>query len=495
MAEQGKTVAQRHFEEQQEQALVATFDADASQVLNETRSLQIGEERLDLLTHQAAERKEAVEAGAAAKAASASKVAKAKAESIGVVASVAQIEAEEGALEALVASLGKVDEDAVRKAAAAGLDPSTVAKINGQGHPIWNPNGHHTGGLAIRLFDLRCGDEQLLQVCALLPTVAEKLSSLSISGNNISNKGASALLAVLPQLPRLKYLDVEGNRLGADMQSKLKAVAPPGCKLESRQPGTTGDGPCGTKEDWDGAPRVIGTELVDAVRDLTLPAGSELAPPGWPGPPKCVCTNMAGAPDFNQCKHCVKAMVQRIRKEHPRWNDVNFKSVREALEQVPAEAIPPPKSQQPKAKQAGAAATPKGADLRALAPTCLHIGGIQGSLEDEALLTDLFSPFGTVVAVTLRIRREGKKVSWALVSYSDVDGADKCLSSIGKLAETHPGLVANHVDEQQVLATRYMRLSRRRVFSRQVFRPGFLTCDDLPVPPRRRCSPMVRWAR
>ena len=102
----------------------------------------------------------------------------------------------------------------------------------------------------------------MLEVCALLPSVAETLSSLSLCGNDISNKGANALLAVLPQLPRLKYLDVEGNRLGADMQSKLKAVAPPGCKMESRQPGAIGDGPCGTKEDWDGAPRVIGTELV-----------------------------------------------------------------------------------------------------------------------------------------------------------------------------------------------------------------------------------------
>ena len=187
----------------------------------------------------------------------------------------------------------------------------------------------------------------------------------------------------------------------------------------------------------------------DAVRDLTLPAGSELAPPGWPGPPTCVCTNMAGAPDFNQCKHCVKAMVVRIRGDHPRWKDVNFRSVRAALEQVPAEAIPPPKSQQPKAKQAGAgAATPRpaasgagGADLHAIAPTCLHVGGIQGSLEDEALLAELFGAFGSILAVTLRIRREGKKVSWALVSFSTVSEADKCLAGTEKLAAKHPGLV------------------------------------------------------
>ena len=414
-----QTVAEQYFEKADEEAAAAAFDAQASALLNDARSLQIGEERLDLLTHRAVERKEAIEAGAAAKAAAASKAAKAKAAAIGDAAGVAQIEAEEGALEALVHALGKVDEHNAQNAVAAELEPDTVARVNGQGHPTWNPNGHHTGGLAIRLFDLRCGDERLVELCALLPSVAGTLSSLSLSGNDISNKGASALLGVLPQLPRLKYLDVEGNRLGADMQAKLKAAAPPGCKMESREPGATGDGPCGTREDWDGAPRVIGTELVDAVRDLSLPAGSELAPPGWPGPPKCVCTNMTGAPDFNQCKHCVKAMVIRIRKDHPRWKDVNFRSVRASLEQVPAEAIPLPQSQQPKAKQlTGGAATPRpapgggtGDDLHAIAPTCLHVGGIQGSLEDEALLTELFGEFGTILAVTLRIRREGKKVS------------------------------------------------------------------------------------
>ena len=45
-------------------------------------------------------------------------------------------------------------------------------------------------------------------------------------------------------------------------------------------------------------------------------------------------------------------------------------------------------------------------DLHAIAPTCVHIGGIEGPLEDEALLAETFGKFGTVLAVTLRIRRE-----------------------------------------------------------------------------------------
>ena len=89
-------------------------------------------------------------------------------------------------------------------------------------------------------------------------------------------------------------------------------------------------------------------------------------------------------------------------------------------------------------------------EIRAIAPTCLHIGGVQGAIEDEAKLTQLFSKFGIVLAVTLRIRREGKKVSWALVSFSTVSEADSCLAGIGELAKEHPGLVARQVDENQV---------------------------------------------
>ena len=91
-----------------------------------------------------------------------------------------------------------------------------------------------------------------------------------------------------------------------------------------------------------------------------------------------------------------------------------------------------------------------GAEIRTIAPTCLHIGGVQGAIEDEAKLVDIFSRFGTVLAVTLRIRREGKKVSWALVSFSSVSEADSCLAGMGELAKQHPGLVARQVDENQV---------------------------------------------
>ena len=94
------------------------------------------------------------------------------------------------------------------------------------------------------------------------------------------------------------------------------------------------------------------------------------------------------------------------------------------------------------------------ADIRTIAPTCLHVGGVQGAIEDEAKLMEIFSRFGIVLAVTLRIRREGKKVSWALVSFSSVSEADSCLAGMGELAKRHPGLVARQVDEKQALLSK-----------------------------------------
>ena len=46
----------------------------------------------------------------------------------------------------------------------------------------------------------------------------------------------------------------------------------------------------------------------------------------------------------------------------------------------------------------------------------IHVGGLEGALEDEAALSALFGRFGTVLAATLRVRREVKDgkpvVSW-----------------------------------------------------------------------------------
>ena len=89
--------------------------------------------------------------------------------------------------------------------------------------------------------------------------------------------------------------------------------------------------------------------------------------------------------------------------------------------------------------------------LHSMAPTCVHVGGLEGTLEEEDALAEVFSQFGDLLAVTVRIRREGKKVSWALVSYSSKEGADKCLAGTPALSTKYPGIVARHVDEDMAL--------------------------------------------
>ena len=87
--------------------------------------------------------------------------------------------------------------------------------------------------------------------------------------------------------------------------------------------------------------------------------------------------------------------------------------------------------------------------------THIHVGGLEGELEDELLLQQVFGDFGTVVAVTLRYRRavkDGKQVvSWALVSFSKPTGARKALDGTAALSQQFPGLVTRELDEMQAL--------------------------------------------
>ena len=87
--------------------------------------------------------------------------------------------------------------------------------------------------------------------------------------------------------------------------------------------------------------------------------------------------------------------------------------------------------------------------------TAIHVGGVEGELEDEDALTALFSRFGTVLASTLRVRHEvkgGKQVvSWALVSFGSGAEAQAALDGTAVLSDPehggYPGLVTRKVDE------------------------------------------------
>jgi hypothetical protein len=85
--------------------------------------------------------------------------------------------------------------------------------------------------------------------------------------------------------------------------------------------------------------------------------------------------------------------------------------------------------------------------------TTIHVGGLEGEkLEDEVKLKKIFSRFGTVVAVTLRHRCEGTKVSWALVSFRTDRYLllPRVLDGILDLGMQH-GLVARPVDEAEAV--------------------------------------------
>eukprot|EP01046_Picozoa_sp_COSAG06_P043089 COSAG06_NODE_5594_length_3374_cov_102.094656_1_plen_527_part_00 len=82
----------------------------------------------------------------------------------------------------------------------------------------------------------------------------------------------------------------------------------------------------------------------------------------------------------------------------------------------------------------------------------LHVGGIQGDIEDETKLTELFSQFGAVETVTLRRRRgikQGKQVvSWALVTFCESESVARALEAHASLASSHD-LVVRTVDADQ----------------------------------------------
>jgi hypothetical protein len=91
----------------------------------------------------------------------------------------------------------------------------------------------------------------------------------------------------------------------------------------------------------------------------------------------------------------------------------------------------------------------------------IHVGGLEGELENEGLLEGLFERFGNVLAVTLRVRREIKRgkrvVSWALVSFSSASEAQAAVDGTAELvaedssaeAPRCQGMVTRMVDEVQ----------------------------------------------
>eukprot|EP01049_Picozoa_sp_SAG25_P011047 SAG25_NODE_1288_length_3404_cov_3.277761_4_plen_489_part_00 len=81
----------------------------------------------------------------------------------------------------------------------------------------------------------------------------------------------------------------------------------------------------------------------------------------------------------------------------------------------------------------------------------VHVGGLPSELEDASKLEKLFSRFGTVVGATVRIRHEGKKASWALVSFATMEQAQSALDGTADLSAQWQGLVSRELDEIQAV--------------------------------------------
>eukprot|EP01044_Picomonas_judraskeda_P008528 COSAG03_NODE_980_length_5128_cov_1.552197_4_plen_512_part_00 len=92
--------------------------------------------------------------------------------------------------------------------------------------------------------------------------------------------------------------------------------------------------------------------------------------------------------------------------------------------------------------------------LRSKASKVIHVGNLEGEVEDEGHLKDVLEQFGNIVAVSLRRRRElvketgEMKVSWALVSFEHSSSARAALVGADAL---QLGLVVRKLDMEQAL--------------------------------------------
>lgn len=87
----------------------------------------------------------------------------------------------------------------------------------------------------------------------------------------------------------------------------------------------------------------------------------------------------------------------------------------------------------------------------------IHVGGLEGELEEETKLQALFARFGTVLVATVRYRREPAtdsspaKVSWALCTFSTPAEADAAIEGSGSLGVAN--LVTRRLDLEQALGS------------------------------------------
>jgi hypothetical protein len=96
------------------------------------------------------------------------------------------------------------------------------------GDPTWNPTGF-AEHLQISLgSSCDAGDAKCIGLCALLPGVKEDLMSLEFHYCGLTDEFGRALVAVLPQLYMLEFIDVALNPMSAEMKSAIRVAVPRG---------------------------------------------------------------------------------------------------------------------------------------------------------------------------------------------------------------------------------------------------------------------------
>ena len=106
---------------------------------------------------------------------------------------------------------------------------------DGEGYPSWTPR-HLAGGLFINLRELDSGDAKCIALCDRLPEVKHTLTRLCLNSNDLTDKFGPALIAVLPQLTKLKALSIcespPPRGLSVKMLVAIGAAAPRGCSVD-----------------------------------------------------------------------------------------------------------------------------------------------------------------------------------------------------------------------------------------------------------------------
>jgi hypothetical protein len=139
------------------------------------------------------------------------------------------------------------EEAAAAERRVAAVHAFVLAKFGAEdfdGHPSW-VTGHWdqcctqwSSGLWINLRGLDSGDAKCIALCDLLPRIKHTLTRLTFDANELTDKFGPALIAVLPQLTKLKDLSINDSSrsLSDKVLVAIGVAAPSSCSVWCYRP-------------------------------------------------------------------------------------------------------------------------------------------------------------------------------------------------------------------------------------------------------------------